>query len=98
VGINQFIALHLTTQPLTWPFLIALAELRWFEETATHDNQLERKIWLIFFVHSSIVTMAMGNNLHFKKCHVVGVVNSEVNKLGVIYGVFIGNFWVGYIR
>jgi hypothetical protein len=29
---------------------------------------------------------------------VVGVVNSEVNKLGVIYGVFIGNFWVGYIR
>jgi hypothetical protein len=33
------------TQPLAW---IALAELRWLEETATHGNQLERKIWLIF--------------------------------------------------
>jgi hypothetical protein len=37
-----------TTQPLTWPFLTALAELRQFEETATHGNQLEQKMWLIF--------------------------------------------------
>jgi hypothetical protein len=55
------------TQPLTWPFLTidtihvltALAELRRLEETATHGNQLERKIWLIL-VHFSVVTMAMG--------------------------------------
>jgi hypothetical protein len=36
------------TQSLTWPFLIALEELRRLEETATHGNQLERKIWLTF--------------------------------------------------
>jgi hypothetical protein len=49
------------TQPLTWPFLIALVELWWLEETAIHGNQLEQKIWLIFFTHSSIVTMATDN-------------------------------------
>jgi hypothetical protein len=47
------------TQPLAWPFLTALAELRQLEETATHGNQLDRRIWLIFFAHSSIVTIAM---------------------------------------
>jgi hypothetical protein len=52
-----------TTQPLTWPFLIALVELRRLGETATHGNQLEQKIWLkIFLAHSSVVTMATGNN------------------------------------
>jgi hypothetical protein len=34
------------TQLLTWPFLTALEELRRLEDTATHGNQLERKIWL----------------------------------------------------
>jgi hypothetical protein len=46
------------TQPLTWPFLIALVELWWLEETAIHGNQLEQKI---FFTHSSAVTMATDN-------------------------------------
>jgi hypothetical protein len=47
------------TQPLTWPFLIALAELWWLEETATHGNQLE---WIFL----CIVTMAMGNKYSYK--------------------------------
>jgi hypothetical protein len=34
-------------QPLTWPFLAALVELRRLEETATHGSQLERKIWFM---------------------------------------------------
>jgi hypothetical protein len=51
---------YLATQPLTWPFLTALADPRRLEETTTCGNQLERRIWLIF-AHSSIVTMAMGN-------------------------------------
>jgi hypothetical protein len=42
-----------TTQPLAWPFLTALAELRRLEETATHGNHI--------FAHSSIAAMAMGN-------------------------------------
>jgi hypothetical protein len=51
-----------TTQPLTWPFLTALAELRRLEETATHGNQVERKIIMAHVLaHSSIVTMATGN-------------------------------------
>jgi hypothetical protein len=52
----------MTTQQLTWPFLIALAEL-WLEETTTHGNQLEQKIWLISLVHSSVGIMAKGNNM-----------------------------------
>jgi hypothetical protein len=46
------------TQPLTWPFLIALAELRWLEET---DNQMERENMVHIFEHSSAVTIATGN-------------------------------------
>jgi hypothetical protein len=38
------------TQPLTWPFLIALAELRWLKETATHGNQLEWKHFLCILI------------------------------------------------
>jgi hypothetical protein len=43
-----------TTQPLAWPFLIALAELRWLEETATHWSGK----WGSRF---SVVAMATGN-------------------------------------
>jgi hypothetical protein len=35
------------TQSLIWQFLITLEVLWWLEETATHGNQLERKIWLM---------------------------------------------------
>jgi hypothetical protein len=47
------------TQPLTWPFLTALAELRWLEETATDWSRKYGS----YFAHSSIVTMAMDINI-----------------------------------
>jgi hypothetical protein len=37
-----------TTQPLTWPFLTALEELRQLEETATCGNQLKQNSWPVF--------------------------------------------------
>jgi hypothetical protein len=39
---------------------MTLAELRWLEETPTHGNQVEWRIWLIF---SCILVMATGNNI-----------------------------------
>jgi hypothetical protein len=53
------------TQPLTWPFLTALAELRRLEEIATHEY---------IFAHSSVVAMAMGNKVY--KSHVCPPVQS----------------------
>jgi hypothetical protein len=41
------------TQPHTWPFLTALEELQWLEETATGAQNMAH-----IFAHSSVITMA----------------------------------------
>jgi hypothetical protein len=52
------------TQPLTWPILTALTELRRPEETATHAWQptAPENNHGSYFRYSSVVTMTMGSN------------------------------------